>query len=282
MKSVHWAMVVLISFGSAVLTSQFFPTVPLAVSNQANDSKHIAQLKARVEQLEAQLNEVNLSQPAGLSRQGATLANPVLNEANLALQRDQAASDESESGSELNAAEQLSDAENARAATNRAQRLIRGGFSEQEANWVIEQESQLQLELLQEQHQARKRQAELAKENGTQVPNRFDRFRDRLGEDSYEQYLEANGFPTQVNIGRVIAGSPGQNAGLLPDDRITHYDGRRVFNVRELNALTIDGEQGESVLLEVQRNGQPVQITIQRGPIGIVAGRGFNRRPNRG
>jgi len=47
------------------------------------------------------------------------------------------------------------------------------------------------------------------------------------------------------------------------------YAGERVFNVRDLNNLTVQGTAGESVLIEVERNGSPLQLTIPRGPVGI-------------
>ena len=142
----------------------------------------------------------------------------------------------------------------------------------------MQQESDIRLESLNAQYQARKKQAELDTQNGTNVKTRNEQLKDKLGEDYYERYLEANGYPTSVRIGSVLEGSPGANAGLQPGDRILSYDGQRVFNVRELNGLTILGDEGKSVLVELERDGSPVQITIPRGPIGIVSGRGGRGR----
>jgi hypothetical protein len=55
-----------------------------------------------------------------------------------------------------------------------------------------------------------------------------------------------------------------------------------VFDVRELNDLTLQGTPGQPVTLEVQRDQQTVQLVIPRGPIGIGGGPGggqFGRRP---
>lgn len=276
MKATHLSIVFLISLAVALLTNALMPNSD-AFDGNSNDTK---QLKVRITQLENKLAQLEKTKSATL------LATADVNN----VSRVDRTSPTIENAAPDALATEVTQAEEEQvlintpvvnASTQRQQRLIGAGFTEQEANWVLEQESKIQLELLEQQHLARKRQAELAEENGTQTPNRFERFRERLGEDSFERYLEANGFPTKVNVNRVVDGSPGQNAGLLPGDQITHYDGRRIFNIRELNQQTIVGEQGQSVLVEVERNGQPVQVTIQRGPIGIVSGRGQFRRQGR-
>jgi len=81
-------------------------------------------------------------------------------------------------------------------------------------------------------------------------------------------------LPTSVGVASVLQNSPGASAGLRAGDRITSYGGERVFNIRDLNGLTVVGNEGESVLIEAHRNGETVQITIPRGPIGITGGRG--------
>ena len=68
--------------------------------------------------------------------------------------------------------------------------------------------------------------------------------------------------------------SPAQMSGLQPGDEIQSYNGERVFSISEINEKTIEGMPGESILLEVQRNGDEVQVVIPRGPLGITTGRG--------
>ena len=62
-----------------------------------------------------------------------------------------------------------------------------------------------------------------------------------------------------------------------PGDEIVAYDGKRVFDVGELNALTLEGTPGESVVVDVRRDGQNVQLVMPRGPLGITGG-GFRGR----
>lgn len=156
--------------------------------------------------------------------------------------------------------------------------LLKNGFAEEEANWVLETEAQVQLESLYDQYRARRKQAELKQDSASSgtdnnTKTRFELLREKLGDDYYERYLKANGFPTSVNVSSILEGSPGANAGLQRGDRILSYNGSRVFNIRELNGLTMQGDEGQSVLIEVERNGNPVQITLPRGPIGIIGGR---------
>jgi len=75
----------------------------------------------------------------------------------------------------------------------------------------------------------------------------------------------------------VLASSPAERSGLKPGDEIVAYAGKRVFDLRELNNLTFQGTPGESVVVEVRRDGQSVQLVLPRGPLGITGG-GFRGR----
>jgi S1-C subfamily serine protease len=96
--------------------------------------------------------------------------------------------------------------------------------------------------------------------------------RAELGDAEYERYLTATGRPTQVQVMDVLASSNAERAGLQAGDQIVSYAGSRVFDVRELNALTREGSGGESVTVEVRRNGQTVQVQVPRGPLGVSSG----------
>lgn len=94
-----------------------------------------------------------------------------------------------------------------------------------------------------------------------------------LGDLDYERYLQAYGRPTTVGIGAVIESSPGQVAGLQAGDEIVRYDGQRVFSYSDVNNQQLQGEPGESIVVDILRDGVPMQIVMPRGPIGIQAGR---------
>ena len=55
------------------------------------------------------------------------------------------------------------------------------------------------------------------------------------------------------------------------------YNGRRIFDMRELNELTLEGTPGESVVIDVRRDGQNLQLVMPRGPLGVTGG-GFRGR----
>ena len=50
---------------------------------------------------------------------------------------------------------------------------------------------------------------------------------------------------------------------------IVAYNGQRVYDITELNEMVLGGVPGESVVIDVRRNGQNLQLVIPRGPLGI-------------
>ena len=103
--------------------------------------------------------------------------------------------------------------------------------------------------------------------------------RAELGDNDYARYLEAIGRPTSVGVSAVLSSSSAQTAGIMPGDEIVSYAGQRVFDTRELNRLLLDGEPGEQVVVDIERDGQPLQLVMPRGPLGISSGP--NRRGGR-
>ena len=152
--------------------------------------------------------------------------------------------------------------------------LVNEGFAPDRAEWIIQREAQLQVQAMQARFDARR------------SGEPFDPFdiglnpdlslRAELGDIEYEQYLTANGRPTAVQVGSVIESSPGQLAGLQSGDQITGYDGQRVFSTMELTQQTMQGEPGDSVVVDIVRDGAPMQIVLPRGPIGVTTRR-FSR-----
>ncbi len=150
----------------------------------------------------------------------------------------------------------------------RVARLVEGGFTEDEARRALELESQVAYAALQSSWDAQR--------SGEQ----FDRFspeydplsllRRELGDDGFELYLKAQGQPTTIGISQVYAGSPGSEAGLRPGDRLVSYDGERVYSIYELRRQAMQGASGESVVIEVERDGMRMQLSVPRGPIGIT------------
>jgi hypothetical protein len=156
----------------------------------------------------------------------------------------------------------------------RVERLVDGGFSPDRAAWIEKRTSELAMQAIQAQYQRRRGDTvDPALLEGSQQT-----LRKELGDDEYERYLTALGRPTKVGVFNVIPSSPAEQAGLRAGDEILTYGGTRVFDMRELNELTVEGTPGQPVVLDVQRDGQNLQLVLPRGPIGIGGGP-FNRRP---
>jgi hypothetical protein len=96
--------------------------------------------------------------------------------------------------------------------------------------------------------------------------------RKELGDAEYEKYLTATGRPTEVRVMDVLATSAAERAGLKSGDEIVSYNGKRVFDARELNTLSTQGAAGSTVTMEVKRNGQTVQLSVPVGPLGVNSG----------
>jgi len=158
---------------------------------------------------------------------------------------------------------------------SRVARLVAAGLSPDRAEWLAKRESELQMEQMQLIFDAR------------QAGERLDRFdvrldpdmalRAEIGDLEYEQYLEADGRSTSVQVGTVLESSPGRRAGIQAGDEIVAYDGQRVFSYGELSNQTMNAEAGRSVVVDIIRDGVPMQVVVEAGPIGI-SNRGFPGR----
>lgn len=157
----------------------------------------------------------------------------------------------------------------------RLSRLMDGGFSEDEARRILRKESEAEYRAMQAAWEAQRsgeRVDPLASLNSPQAILRAE-----LGDSDYERLLQAQGQPTSVQVTRVLDGSPGNEAGLQPGDQLISYDGNRVFSVADLRDQTMRGEPGEDVLIEIDRDGVRMQLSVPRGPVGIT-GSGANIR----
>lgn len=103
------------------------------------------------------------------------------------------------------------------------------------------------------------------------APEVLNPMRAGLGDEVYERYLEAKGRTTTVGVSGLAEASAGATAGLQPGDQITHYDGQRVFHLNELQALSVQGEPGTYVEVQVRRGEQVLYLVLPRGPLGVTA-----------
>ena len=150
-------------------------------------------------------------------------------------------------------------------------RLVSAGFSEDRAEWILRRESELQMQRMQVLYEARRTGERPPDFRLSTDPERA--LRAEIGDAEYEQYLEAYGRSTTVAVGSVLESSPGQRAGLQPGDQIVAYGGERVFNYGDLGSLTMAATPGQSVVVDIIRDGAPMHVVIEGGPIGISTGR---------
>jgi membrane-associated protease RseP (regulator of RpoE activity) len=147
-------------------------------------------------------------------------------------------------------------------------RLVQAGFTRERAEWIERRSQELQLQAQQAQYDAQ-RNGQPFRGADTQSA-----LRKELGDAEYEKYLAGTGRPTNVPVMEVLASSAAEKSGLKAGDQILSYAGTRVFEMSELNALTRQGSPGESVTVEVQRDGQTVQLQVPRGVLGVQGGGG--------
>lgn len=93
--------------------------------------------------------------------------------------------------------------------------------------------------------------------------------RNEIGDDAYDRYLFALGQTNRVRIDDVLQQSPAAQAGLQAGDLIVRYGDTRLFAPNELVDETRSGTAGETVQLEIIRNGAHLEVEVPRGPLGL-------------
>jgi hypothetical protein len=154
----------------------------------------------------------------------------------------------------------------------RVGRLVAGGFTQERAQQILEFEDEMRMAVLQAEYEALR--------NG-ETFSPWDRasdyqgsLRERLGDAEFEKYLTAQGSQASVTVREVIGSSPANRAGLRPGDQILSYDGKRVFGMNDLKSMAFSGDPGEDVIVDIERNGQRMQLVLPRGPLGITGSGG--------
>jgi C-terminal processing protease CtpA/Prc len=153
----------------------------------------------------------------------------------------------------------------------RMERLIEAGFLPSQASMIVRRESELQMESLRSRYEAERSGDPVDYWRSRSASS--ETLRQELGDADYERYLTANDRSTSVTISSVIDSSPAQSAGLQAGDEIVRYDGERVFSMTDLTRQTMDGTAGQHVVVDIMRDGIPMQIVLPRGPVGISGGR---------
>jgi hypothetical protein len=135
------------------------------------------------------------------------------------------------------------------ASQRKVQQLMEEGFTIERAEWIQRRFDELVAAL--------------------SSPERLERdplhqLRMEIGDAEYERYLRATDFDPVVRIAGV-ENSRAAVFGFQPGDRVTSYDGHRVFDQREIQLREAQGPVGQAVIVEIIRDGQPMQMYVQRG-----------------
>lgn len=174
--------------------------------------------------------------------------------------------------------EQLNFSAYAKALQQETDQLLAAGFSHDRIEWLRSRTDELEA--------VRRRADTERRQRGVPVsdPNEglayfYDSDLDlvkEIGAGEYERYREALGRPNSVAIATVKPGGIADTYGLKGGDRIVRYDGKRVYNIAQVNLLTHknvrdpnEGKPGEFVTVEVMRDGQPLSLTVLKGDLSI-------------
>lgn len=82
--------------------------------------------------------------------------------------------------------------------------------------------------------------------------------------------IEINSVDDYITIIAPIKNTPGERAGLLAGDRITHVDGKDIIGISTMEAVKLmRGPEGTRVVLTVERDGvaEPLTFDITRGNV---------------
>lgn len=161
---------------------------------------------------------------------------------------------------------------------DRQQQMIDAGFDPLRAAWLLDREAQLQLAALDERYKDAANAKPLDHMASRLAARRS--LRAEIGDFEYEQYLAATGQSTAVAVTKVLVDSPAHIAGLQVGDEILDYDGVRVFNMLELSDQARKGDPNETVLMNIERNGAPMQLILPRGALGISGGKPVKYQSN--
>lgn len=153
------------------------------------------------------------------------------------------------------------------------ERLLAAGFTPQELESIRRLEAEAQMAGIELDDRARR-------EGWINTPRYFRELRElstgaaairkALGDELYDQYLAASGLPNRMAVAQIIEMSPAQKAGFRRGDVVLRYDGERVYSNQQLVELRSSGQRGEPVAVEILRDGQSLQLTIPRGPMGLA------------
>ena len=148
--------------------------------------------------------------------------------------------------------------------------LVTAGINRVDATHLRERWEKLTLEKLELNDRAMREGYFMTPRHGAESGALDLGFRSEIGEAGYAAYLYATFQDNSVVVRGVLRNSAGRAAGLEMGDEIVRYGGSAIFTTPELQILTSSGARGESVEIDVRRDGRTISLRVPRGPLGIV------------
>lgn len=151
------------------------------------------------------------------------------------------------------------------------QALVASGLDETSARELRLFFEQLELERLRLRDRATREGWDSARtrDEFTALEDRESSLRERLGDEGYAAYLYAAGRSNRVEVTNVLASAPAGQAGIQAGDQILRYGDERIYSPRELRSAIADGDIGDLVEVEVEREGESLRFYLSRGPLGV-------------
>ena len=150
--------------------------------------------------------------------------------------------------------------------------FIAAGFAEEDAAYYRRRIDEAAMARLYLRDQAQREgwlNSERYRQELANLPDVESQLRSEMDDGTFARYLYATGQPNTVSIQRVLAGSAAEAAGMRAGDVLVRYDGDRLYDTQTVRRATRTGQAGESVGVEVLRNGRRIQLALPRGPIGV-------------
>jgi hypothetical protein len=145
--------------------------------------------------------------------------------------------------------------------------LVEAGFASERAEALLRRADELRYESLQQSYRALRGEAE-----DVEAAAPMQALRQEIGDSEYDRFLYGLGQPNRVAVADVFQSSPAAAAGLKPGDILLAYDGQRMFDSQDLRESTLNSDPGQSVVLDVLRDGRRMSLYVPGGPIGIQMG----------
>ena len=101
------------------------------------------------------------------------------------------------------------------------------------------------------------------------IESEFQSFRNDINKKTYDTLLYATGKSNRVIIQDVMQNSPASIAGLKAGDYIISYNNTPIYSAYDLRHEITNGEAGEEIKIDINRNGGNSSVYLARGPLGI-------------